>query len=1046
MVYGGFIFKEKQKYLSENLNKTTGKRLKWLSFYLKSEIKHPPTGKDLTMFHKYLNKSIAFILSLSIVLSLFGSTSVNAYSDTSVTNETTENTESTEDNAEAEDTEDGSSADRLETNYTTVSASYTYPEYAGEDIVYSIEDMIDDESKLTSDNYDYGQGTADITSGDILPLTLDVKESALYVVSFDYLSYDSSILPVEFGLTIDGEYPYYEARSLKFETTWISEEESDIDRYGNEIVALPDKDVRWENKAVMDASYRYSEPLLIELSKGTHTFEISMQEGSILLGNITLSAPEEVEAYTGSEKAEGSELITIEAEDFAERNDSSIHATGEFDSRIAPLSATTTVLNIIDEESFNEAGQRVTYSFNVENAGYYYIGMNYRQSEKNDFPVFVDYRIDGKIPNEAFQSYAVESTAKFKKTTLTDDEGNNLSVYLEPGEHTISLTINADELRYALEAVDEIMNGISDLSLEVTKVAGTNKDKYRDLKLTRYIPDVQERLLGWVDELYGLAEEAEKFVDADDPDDVAAFSYLLIAADQLADLAEEPNDLVYRVDELSTSVNSINTQIANFVDLINDHDLSIDRIYIYQEDAKLPGKLNFFKSIWMNIKRFINSFFGQSYSSSSADESHIEVWVNRPRTYVEIMQKMIDEEFTPETGIEVDLCIMTDAQKLILSNASGDTPDIATGINYSIPFDLAIRGALVDLTKFDNYKEVFGRYSDGLLVPSVVGDGLYSLPETMNFYVLFYRTDILDKLGLEVPDTMDELIGMLPDLQMRGLNVYYPTAAMLAMRNFHGTTPLIYQNGGRLYGTTALDIAVDEEDTVKGFTELTELFTLYDLPVDIPNFYQHFRNGDLPIGIADFNSYNLILNAAPEIANSWEITLVPGVEDEETGEIKRYMSGGAESTVMFSSNDEREQKAWDFMEWWSSASVQAEFGQRLQILYGDEYIWPTANLEAFAELPYPTEHKEIIMEQAEEILEAPRLLGSYMMERELSNAFNDVVVNGETVRSRVDEVYKTVKRETERKLEEFGYIDDEGNVLVTYETPSVEKVREILER
>ena len=112
------------------------------------------------------------------------------------------------------------------------------------------------------------------------------------------------------------------------------------------------------------------------------------------------------------------------------------------------------------------------------------------------------------------------------------------------------------------------------------------------------------------------------------------------------------------------------------------------------------------------------------------------------------MQKMIDDQFTRETGIEVDLSLMTDAQKLILSNASGDTPDIATGINYSIPFEIGVRGALVDLTKFSDYREIFGRYSDGMLVPSVIGDGLYSLPETMNFYSLFYRTDILEKLGL----------------------------------------------------------------------------------------------------------------------------------------------------------------------------------------------------------------------------------------------------------------------------------------------------------
>lgn len=944
-------------------------------------------------------------------------------------------------------TQDAAQESRLTTNYSTVSKGYKEAVYTGDAIVYRISEAVAkaDRAFLTNNNYEYVNDVLAVKAGDTVTLNIDVPVSGRYVMSFDYLSYDESILPVEMGMKIDGGYPFYEARSMKFETTWVSDG-VDVDRYGNEIVSLPDKLIRWEHKEVMDASYRYSDPLPVELTAGVHKLELNIQEGTLLLGNISLEAPGDVAEYAGSTEAEGNALITIEAEDFYQRNDSSIHAIGEYGSSLSPLSATTTVLNIIDEDSFNEAGQTVSYQFHVDNAGYYYIGMNYRQSEKNDFPVFVDWKIDGEIPNSAFKSYQVEAANKFRTVTLTDDNDDKLSVYLEPGDHTISLTISADNLRYALEAVDEIMSGISDLSLEVTKVTGTNKDKYRDLKLTRYIPDVQDRLLGWVDELYSLAEQAQPYVNAKSPDKVAAFSYLLIAANQLKSLAEKPNELVYRVDELSTSVNSINTQIANFVDLINDNDLSIDRIYIYQDGARLPKGQNVFQSIGTSLKRFGYSFMGQSYSASNTDESHIQVWVNRPRTYVEIMQKMIDEKFTPETGIEVDLSIMTDAQKLILSNASGDTPDIATGINYSIPFDLAIRGSLVDLSKFDNYKEVFGRYSEGLLVPSVVGEGLYSLPETMNFYVMFYRTDILSKLGLSVPNTMDELIAMLPDLQMRGLNVYYPTAAMLVMRNFHGTTPIIYQMDGALYGDTALDILVDSEATVEGFTELTELFTLYDLPVDVPNFYQHFRNGDLPIGIADFNSYNLILNAAPEIANSWSIALVPGIEDEETGEVKRYMSGGAESTVMFSSDDEREQKAWQFMEWWSRADIQAEFGQRLQILYGDEYIWPTANLEAFERLPYPTSDKDIILTQAQYILETPRLLGSYMMERELSNAFNDVVVNGDTVRSRIDEVAKTVLRETERKLEEFGYIDSDGNVLKEYEVPSVEKVLEILNR
>jgi len=990
------------------------------------------------MKYKWLKKSIAVAtLSAFLLQPCMYTANQKAYA----AEETTESESST-----------AYSVERLATGYTKVSAEYTAPkyEYKGENVEFQIDKVLDKtySNMLTSENKGYANDVVQMTVGDTIGLTVDVPETALYWVNFDYLSNDDSILPIELSFKVDGDYPFYEARNLKFETTWISDGKADIDRYGNEIVTMPEKDKRWESKYLMDASYRYTEPLLVYLTEGSHNFEITMGEGTVLLGNISLDAPTEIPEHVVSKEAPGENFIEIEAEDFFERNDSSIHAAGEYDSALSPVSSKEKVLNILDGDSFKTAGQTITYQFNVTAPGYYYIGMNYRQGDKNDFPVYLDIKLDGEIPTDAFRSYPVASTKEYLTSTFTDEYGRNLSVYLDAGVHTISFTISAEELRFALEAVDEIMNAINDLSLEVTKVAGSNKDKYRDLKLTRYIPDIEHRLYSWVDRLNELLEQAANLpgVDAEDGSEVAAFAYLGIAAKQLQTLAEEPDELVYRVDELSNSSNSINTQIANFVDIINDNILSIDRIYLYQEDVELPDGLGFFQSLWLSISRFFYSFFGQSYSATNVNKEHIQVWVNRPRQYVEIMQKMIDEQFTPDTGIEVDLALMTDANKLVLSNASGDTPDIATGLNYALPFELGTRGALVDLTKFDNYKEVFGRYSEGMLVPSVIGDGLYSLPETMNFYVMFYRTDVLEKIDLEVPETMDDLIAMLPDLQMRGLNVCYQTAPMAAMRNYHGTTPLIFQNGGQLYGRTAQDLLLDSEECVDGLTQLTELFTLYDLPVDVPNFYQHFRNGDLPIGFADFNSYNLILNAAPEIANSWGVALVPGILDEETGEIKRYMAGGAESTIMFASNEEREQKAWEFMDWWSSAEVQAEFGQMLQIMYGDEYIWPTANLEAFAMLPFPTADKEVVLEQATYILEAPRLLGGYMLEREMSNIFNNVVVDGENLRSRIDDAVKIVNRETSRKLEEFGYIDSEGNILKEYIVPSVDTVREILNR
>ena len=324
--------------------------------------------------------------------------------------------------------------------------------------------------------------------------------------------------------------------------------------------------------------------------------------------------------------------------------------------------------------------------------------------------------------------------------------------------------------------------------------------------------------------------------------------------------------------------------------------------------------------------------------------------------------------------------------------------------------------------------------------------GHFNTTQFMTMHAAVYRTDVLEKLGLEAPDTMQDVVDMLPELQMRGLNFYYPTAGMRAMRNFHGTTPLLVQNGGALYSGSAQDgTTFGSEASVKGFTTLTDLFTVYNMPVDVDNFYQHFRNGDLPIGICDFGMYNLIANAAPELAGSWDISVVPGTVQAD-GTIDRSTCGCAESTVIFKSNEDRQAKAWEFIKWWSSTDVQAEFGQTIQICNGDEYLWPTANTEAFAQLPLDSDHKQVILEFASNVVDVARVPGTYMLEREMSNAFNSIVVDGDNAQTRIDSAVKVIDREMERKLEEFGYTDSDGNTVREYVIPDIDRVKTILGR
>jgi hypothetical protein len=64
----------------------------------------------------------------------------------------------------------------------------------------------------------------------------------------------------------------------------------------------------------------------------------------------------------------------------------------------------------------------------------------------------------------------------------------------------------------------------------------------------------------------------------------------------------------------------------------------------------------------------------------------------------------------------------------------------------------------------------------------------------------------------------------------------------------------------------------------------------------------------------------------------------------------------------------------------------------------------------------------------------------------MSNAFNDIVVNGENEQTRIDSAVKSIDREIDRKMEEFGYTDSDGNVIEYYEIPTIESVKEILGR
>ena len=107
-------------------------------------------------------------------------------------------------------------------------------------------------------------------------------------------------------------------------------------------------------------------------------------------------------------------------------------------------------------------------------------------------------------------------------------------------------------------------------------------------------------------------------------------------------------------------------------------------------------------------------------------------------------------------------------------------------------------------------------------------------------------------------------------------------------------------------------------------------------------------------------------------------------------------------------------------------------------------MWNTANLEAFKNLPWPDEHKEVIFEQFAWAREPSKVPGGYMLERELSNIWNRIVFDGENPRTTMDDAVIRINREIARKMEEFGYMED-GKMVAPYLVPTIENIDDWME-
>lgn len=853
----------------------------------------------------------------------------------------------------------------------------------------------------------------------------EIDEDGLYEIDVEYYPLGGTGSTIQRALSIDGKIPFKEANNICFYRVWKEDGQTRFNNIGDEVWPKQVEEKKWLKQVLVDNLGFHSEPLLFHFTKGKHVLRMTYVDQPVVIGSIILRAPDDIPSYeevlkTYSEKGykKATQTIKFQAEETQAKNDPTIRRESSNDPKAEPMKPTSRLLNVIGGRRWRNGNQSITWKFNVEEEGLYKITIKLMQSYDDGLPSYRQIAIDGKVPFKELMEYKFEYARDWRGETLQNENGEPYLFYFTKGEHEITMTVKHGPLATVVERTTEDILFLSEIIRKIIMITGSEPDPNYEYELDKKIP-------GLTDDLRYLAERMKEnaniLIDISSKVPSIANNYKQIC-DQLLSMAKDPD----KISRALTDLENAQTNLGSYITKLQSRPLTIDYFVISPPDEKVKiPKSNFFERLKVTWLNFIASFYkdydsvGSIFSEDEENSVILDVWIARGKEWAEILKEMIDEDFTPRTGIRVNMNVVPSGQLnsgnvnvLLLSIISGSAPDVALSVEARSPVEFAFREAVTDLMKFPDYEEIAKRFYPSIMVPYEYNKGIYALPETMDFTVMFYRKDIIQELGLELPETWDDVYqNVLPKLYENGMNFYYPTA--------NGLTPLLFQNGGSFYRDNGTKSGLDTPEAYKAFKQWTDLYKNYRIPIEA-NFFTRMRNGDMPIGIAGYSMYMQLSTSAPELYGRWGIAPVPGTRKED-GSIDRSVGSIASQACIILEQSDKKEAAWEFLKWWTSEEVQTRYGRELEALLGVEARWNTANTNAFNNLPWDREHIKVIQYQLKQAKEQPVVLGGYFTTRHIDNAWNRVVLNGENVRDSLEKAVKDINKELRSKQEEYGY-------------------------
>lgn len=848
-----------------------------------------------------------------------------------------------------------------------------------------------------------------------------VTKDGWYKIKIKYEAIAGKGTDIQFSLAIDGKVPFSEASGILINRLWEEQMPEGYDKSDDSVKPSQEQVFEAQTASLFADSAITDEDTWFYFSEGEHTITLQSSRGEFWLGAMELYNSESVPSYEeyikGYEEknivpaAVDAETVYIQGEDAVYKSHPSVKSIADYSSSdTMPYNVFKDLLNTFGGEIWAQSGQWGEWNFEIETAGFYQFAFRYKQNFKSGTYVIRSMTIDGEHPFKEAASIEFSYDLGWQVMGLGDED--SMYIYLEPGKHVMRLEVAYGALSPILTEVQSCLDEMNVIYRDIMMITGASPDSLRDYNIGEVLPDCANDCGKLSERLYDVLDLLVKETGGKGSE-TSAIEKIAI---QLEEFSEDVETIPKR---LSTYNSNIST-LASWLITAKNQPLLLDYVMVSPVGTSLPrNEAPWYMQIWNEIQRFFVSFvedYDDISTSKETDEEPITIWLNMGRDQATVIQTLVRDGFSAETGIPVNLRLIT--ADIMPAVASGAGPDLAMFQDQSLTINYALRNAVYDLNQWPDIEEVKSRFYDESLRCFALGDSLYALPESVSCDVMYYRKDIFKQLGLDVPETWDELYKVITVLEKNNLQ-FGVNSSFTATSNTVSSTfiAMLYQLGGTVYDSDYKYSVLDNKYGVEAFNKYCELYTKHGVPQKI-DLLTRFRTGEAPLVINSFAFGSQMAVSAPEISGLWGTALIPGtVKADGTVDHSALISG---SGVIMLNNARNKENSWEYMKWWTRADTQEQYAISIEAALGISGRWNSANKEAFSNSAWSTEELDIITEQLEYSKAFPEVAGGYYTARSINNAIRSVVNQYSEPKETLYEYVTDINKEIKQKRREFG--------------------------